>query len=90
MYLAAKTRRLARTARRVVLTSQGQLSLGRDRKRQISAMVHRYIARMLSDEEIAALKGFLAFAHDVEPRFVVRLGHKYTWEIILSIQGFRP
>ena len=61
----------------LVLSSQGKVSLGRERKRQISAMVHHAIAGDLNVEEKARLKGLLAFSHDVEPAFVTRLKKKY-------------
>ncbi len=61
----------------ITLSSQGKLSLGRDRKRTIRAMIHRAINGLLSADETASLKGLLAFALDVEPQFVESMRTKY-------------
>ena len=61
----------------LVLSSQGVVSLGRDKKREISAMVHRAIRGHLNNESRMRLKGLLAFAYDVEPSFIARLKEKY-------------
>jgi len=82
------SKKFKRSITGVVLASQGYLSLGRDRKRSISAMVHRYTIKRLTEEEIAELKGLIAFAHDIEPDFVARLARKYSQEVMTAIQRF--
>ena len=61
----------------LVLSSQDQVSLGRVRKRNISAMVHRAVHGDLADDRKKTLSGLLAFAFDVEPAFVERMRKKY-------------
>lgn len=77
-----KTRHSSKVRRRVVtgliLTCEGALSVGRDKKRKIRAMIHRLEA--LSQSDRLWLKGTLGFCRDVEPGFVDRLVLKYGAE----------
>jgi retron-type reverse transcriptase len=72
-----KTVHISRAHRRMItgilLTPSGNLSIGRERKRLIRAMAHRFKLGQLSPEQIAEFKGLVAFAKDVEPEFVTRL-----------------
>ena len=61
----------------LVLTPESQVSLGRNRKRKISAMTHQFSAGRLSEEGSATLRGLLSFAWSVEPTFVQGLARKY-------------
>ena len=70
----------------LVLTNEGKLSLGRERKRIISAKVHHALLRRLTESELQALCGYLAFAKAVEPEFLGRLREKYGSNIIREIQ----
>ena len=61
----------------VTLTNQGGISIGRERKRIIIAMVHRFILNKLEPKEISKLAGLLAFAKHIEPHFLTRIDLKY-------------
>lgn len=61
----------------LVLSSDDKVSLGRERKRHIRAMVHRAFRNELDNSKMDQLKGFLAFASDVEPMFIQSLVRKY-------------
>lgn len=77
-----------KSSRRVtglVITPDNEISLGRDRKRLISAMVHHVRRRSLPTADLRKLAGLLAFATDVEPAFVERLRSKYSAELIAWI-----
>jgi len=65
----------------LVLTPDHQLSLGRSRKREISAMTHHFLVGRLTDDEIGTLRGILSFAWSIEPTFVQALAHKYGDEV---------
>lgn len=86
----AKTRLASNaTSRRVtglIISNNGTVSLGRDRKRLISAMVHHAICGKSTPENIASLAGLLSFATDVEPRFVDFLRKKYGFETLEALQ----
>jgi hypothetical protein len=72
-----KTVRASRAGRRIVtglvLTPQGSVSIGRDRKRLIRAMYHRSLSQQFSPNEEQELAGLLAFAESIEPGFSARL-----------------
>lgn len=61
----------------LIISNEGTVSLGRERKRMISSMIHRYILGVLEDEAILHLQGLLGFAEDAEPLFVSRMRAKY-------------
>ncbi|MGH9616404.1 MAG: retron St85 family RNA-directed DNA polymerase [Acidobacteriaceae bacterium] len=61
----------------LVLANDGRVSMGRERKREISAGFHRYVRGMLNEQEISQLGGMISFAKSVEPMFLQRLARKY-------------
>jgi hypothetical protein len=61
----------------LLLTPTGGVSIGRDRKRLISAMMHRAVKGELDILQIGHLKGLLGFAVAAEPDFLARLRAKY-------------
>lgn len=73
----AKTVRASRAGRRVVtglvITPDGTVSVGRERKRIIRSMYHKSITIGLPDDELEKLEGLLAFVESVEPGFIDRL-----------------
>ena len=77
----SKTLHVSRKRKRIVtgltLTPDRSISLGRDRKRAIRTQIYLYQIGQLSVEDAMSLAGLLAFANDVEPRFVDSLRHKY-------------
>lgn len=66
-----------RTVTGVTLTNDGTLSIGRDRKRRLSAAVHHASLGKLSREQLRELAGLLAFANVVEPQFISWLETRY-------------
>ncbi|SKA15895.1 retron St85 family RNA-directed DNA polymerase [Novilysobacter spongiicola] len=67
------SRKQRRTVTGVNITPTGELSIGRDRKRLIRAMVHRHIRGLLDLRGQNELIGLLGFAHDVEPSFAQKM-----------------
>jgi hypothetical protein len=74
--------RFARKVTGLTITPDHRVSLGRARKRLISAMVHRASKGELSNAEKNRLRGLLAFAQDIEASFVFMLRRKYSAEIV--------
>lgn len=71
----------------LVITPEGRVSLGRDRKRLINSLVDHVKKQTATVRQIATAKGYLAFAISAEPDFVNRLEKKYgpdTVRFILS------
>jgi RNA-directed DNA polymerase len=62
----------------LVITPDKKVSLGRERKRAISAAIHHIkIRKDVSADHLAKTKGWLAFALSVEPTFVRAMHRKY-------------
>ncbi len=74
---AEKTVRASRAGRRIVtglvLTPDGNVSIGRERKRLIRSMYHRSLTQELDANQSQVLAGLLAFADEIEPGFSQRL-----------------
>lgn len=67
-----------RTITGLVVTNEGRVSLGRDRKRLIRSMIDKFAKDQMPDmEDRVRLRGLLSFANDVEPDFVDRMKQKY-------------
>ncbi len=81
------TKKYRRVVTGLVLTDDGEVSLGRDRKRVIRESVHRYTLGLLDDEQAARLSGLLAFVNAVEPSFLDRLVEVYGLSKIEEIRG---
>ncbi len=73
----------------VVINNQNALSIGREKKRIVSSLIHRFALNGLSDADISRAQGLLGFAHDVEPLFVVRMRQKYGFRVIDQLLSFR-
>ncbi|MCB2135942.1 MAG: retron St85 family RNA-directed DNA polymerase [Rhodobacteraceae bacterium] len=74
---AILSRKYARKVAGVVITPTHNLSIGRERKREIKALVHSWSVGALEKDRFAYLRGLLAFARDIEPDFERRLRAKY-------------
>jgi RNA-directed DNA polymerase len=72
----------------VTLANDGTLSLGRQKKRKISAMVHQFSINLLDPNQIPNLQGQISFANHIEPDFLVRLRKKYGEEILFNIKNY--
>ncbi|RVQ68763.1 RNA-directed DNA polymerase [Croceicoccus ponticola] len=66
----------------LVVTPAGAVSIGRDRKRAISSLVHRFSLGQLDQDQLGYLKGMLGFAKANEPEFLDRLRAKYGDAVI--------
>jgi len=84
-----KTRRASRASRRsvtgVILTPNGDVSIGRDRKREIRVLLHKATERKLSEDHLVRLRGLLAFTSDIEPAFLERMIKRYG-DIVLWVR----
>ncbi|EHH1031117.1 RNA-directed DNA polymerase [Vibrio parahaemolyticus] len=69
----------------ITINNEGKLSLGRERKRVISSLVHQFKLNKLAIEDFAYLQGLLAFAQHIEPAFIIRLKNKYGESTVSNI-----
>ena len=81
------SRRYRRSITGLVITSQGEVSIGRKRKREVKALIHRYKRNELLDEGIARARGLVAFSLDAEPTFYESLCRKYGVESVEQLLG---
>lgn len=79
------TSKYRRSITGIILANDGNISLGRTKKREISSTVHHSKLGKLSDVETKKLAGYLAYANAVEPDFLNRLRKKYGEDVIRSI-----
>lgn len=83
------SKKVQRRVTGLVLDNEGQVSLGRQRKREISSLIHKFSLNSLPDEESYRLQGLIAFASDVEPMFVIRMKNKYGNEVLSKLFALR-
>jgi len=69
----------------LILTPDGNVSIGRDRKREIRAAVHQVSLQQADDRQIARCQGLLAFVISAEPSFLRSLRRSYGAEVIRQI-----
>ncbi|MBB3117658.1 retron St85 family RNA-directed DNA polymerase [Pseudoduganella violacea] len=69
----------------VVLTSDGQLSVGRARKREVSSLINSFKYGKLDEKERLHLKGLIAHVHHIEPDFIFKMRKKYSDEVVNSL-----
>lgn len=72
----------------ITLSNDGTLSLGREKKRFIRHLVHKYVLGTIVADDLAYLHGYLSFAINIEPEFLCRLRLKYSDEIIEKVLHF--
>ncbi|RYH00400.1 MAG: RNA-directed DNA polymerase [Alphaproteobacteria bacterium] len=73
----------------IIINNEDELSLGRERKRMISALIHKFTLNQLASFEIFRLQGLLGFSKDVEPAFLIRMRDKYGSGVIEMILKIR-
>ncbi|WP_434996688.1 retron St85 family RNA-directed DNA polymerase [Pectobacterium brasiliense] len=66
----------------VTLNNEGELSLGRERKRYIKHLINQYKYDAIDESDKAYLIGLLAFASHIEPAFILRMNDKYSTELM--------
>lgn len=72
----------------VTLTTDGGVSLGRDKKRMVKSLIFKWEA--LDEKKRLFLQGYLSYCKSVEPLFINRLCAKYSSELIDEIQRYQP
>lgn len=80
------SKRHNRTLVGLTITPDQKVSLGRERKRDIRAKLHLYGKGYLTGEDVAHLRGLLAYAWSIEPEFVLSLVEKRGNEIFSKLE----
>ena len=84
------TKKFRRVVTGLVLADDGAVSLGRERKREIRATLHRFTLGRLDATATAHLAGLLAFVNAVEPAFLSRLAERYGGDSIQRVKAGLP
>ncbi|HCO2129088.1 TPA: RNA-directed DNA polymerase, partial [Escherichia coli] len=82
------SRKFNRHVTGVTITTDGYLSLGRDRKRLLRSKIHYYVCGVLSEKEILTLKGELGYAKFIEHKFFASMIKKYGDDVISEISKY--
>lgn len=69
----------------LTLTLDGRVTIGSQKKRELSAKVHHARYGRLDNKSMQALAGYLSFVNSVEPEFLRVLSNKYGSELIRKI-----
>lgn len=80
------TKKYKRMVTGLILTNDGNVSIGQVRRKKIRSGVHRWTLGQLSNSEACRLAGHLSFAQDIEPNFIERLTVKYGAQVIKEIK----
>jgi hypothetical protein len=80
------TAKYRRNVTGLILANDGRVTIGRYRKRILSAMIYRFKNGQLAQAQQQYLAGYLAFVATVEPEFLVKLENRYGGEVIGRIQ----
>ncbi|MDK9606310.1 retron St85 family RNA-directed DNA polymerase [Lelliottia wanjuensis] len=70
----------------ITLTNDNKLSIGRERKRLISSMIHYFINGKLAIDDVNKLIGLLAFAKNIEPSFYESMAIKYGYDNLSKLR----
>ena len=79
------SKRKKRVVTGLIITNEGKISLGRNKKRYIKSLVHKFSIGDLGPYEMTILTGYIAFLRDVEPDFYDRLIKKYSSQVLENI-----
>jgi hypothetical protein len=74
----------------LIVTPTGEISIGRERKRLISVMLHKVLIGTLNAEQMGYLKGMVGFCLANEPELITRMRRKYGNETIHRVLAFTP
>ncbi len=62
----------------LIVSNDGNVTIGRNKKRLLRAQVHRYLNGTMSNGDVAKLKGTISYIKSIEPDFIEKLFHKYN------------
>lgn len=72
------SKRHNRTVTGLVISNEGMVTIGREKKRLIRALLHKAAIGLLSQEDLDWLRGYLAFVRDAEYGYWEKLSQQVT------------
>ena len=79
------TKKYRRVITGLVITNNGKVSIGHERKKIIRAAVHQALSGVPDEAHRQKLAGYLGFVRDIEPDFFQSLELKYGYEALRNI-----
>lgn len=67
------------------ISTESKISIGREKKRDLRVLVHRFTKGDLSAVEIQKLRGYFAFLRSVEPEHLDRLAKSFGVDVLLAL-----
>ncbi|HAU1153068.1 TPA: RNA-directed DNA polymerase [Legionella pneumophila] len=67
------------------ITPDHKISIGRNMKREISAMIHHFKSGKLTVDKLNKLRGWLSYCKVVESEFIIKMENKYSKNTISAI-----
>lgn len=83
------SKKAARRVTGLILTNEGNVSIGREKKRLIRAQLHSYTKSLLDAKGMKSLAGIVAYVNSVEPLFLKRLAEMYGHDAIERLLSMR-
>ncbi len=74
----------------LIITPVGSISIGRERKRLISVMLHKALLGEENSGQMSYLKGLIGFCIANEPQFISRMRLKYGNDVVNQVLEFTP
>jgi RNA-directed DNA polymerase len=74
----------------LLITPNREISIGRERKRLISVMLHKVLIDALDPSQMGYLKGMCGFCLGNEPSFISRMRRKYGGDVVDRVLSFMP
>jgi len=71
------------------LTSDGEVSVGRKKKREMRSLLHKFKKTELDIELIGYLRGWMAYINAVEPNFLGKIKVKYGEDTLAKLFEYR-
>ncbi|MEW9305235.1 retron St85 family RNA-directed DNA polymerase [Labrys neptuniae] len=84
------SKKYKRSVTGLILTTDGKISIGRSKKREIKSLVFDYTKREINDIELERLRGYVSYIKDVDPDFFFALTKKYGSSVIRDLTHKQP
>lgn len=70
----------------LVLSNEGTVSLGRNKKREIRAMAHKYSQGKLDVDQVNKLRGLLAYAYSIDPEYLDSISNMIGLDMLNALK----
>ncbi len=67
------------------ITTDGQISVGRKKKRYIKSLIYKYKQSSIEQKDLNYLKGYLSYLYSIEPEYLKNLEVKFSSDIIKQL-----